>query len=269
MKKVLLSIAGYDPTSGAGIILDLKVFQHLDFEGMAILTSVTSQNTIHVKKFHCIPSDFLWDQYKCLCEDVNFSGIKVGMVGCRNNIPIIERILSDNPDIPKVIDPVFKSSSGIWLLEKKAVSIYIKKIIGKASLLTPNLEEAALISGRKVENLSDMKEAAERIYSLTRVPCMIKGGHLPNQASDLLFDGTIFHLLKKEKITKKVHGTGCFFSSSLLGYLAKGKSLKKACSLASRLTFNAIKNAVSIGHGQAIITFPIKLKAQNSKLIFL
>jgi hydroxymethylpyrimidine/phosphomethylpyrimidine kinase len=254
-KKILLSIAGYDPTSGAGVSLDLKVFQLLGFQGMAALTSITAQNTKGVRKVHCLPSDLLWNQYKTLGEDVSFSGIKVGMVGCGKNIKIIKRILADNPNIKKVVDPVFKSSSGAWLLEKDSIPDYISEIKGKASLLTPNLEEAGMISGIKIKNTEDMKKAAKSIFALSNIPCFIKGGYFPRQMVNLLYDGKEFHFYKKEKIKKKVHGTGCFLSSSLLGYMAKGNSLEKACLLATQLTHKVIKNAVKIGRGQSVISF--------------
>jgi len=105
LKKNLLSIAGFDPTSGAGVSLDLKVFEHLGFQGMAILTSLTSQSTKTVKEVLPLSPDFLWNQYQTLIEDVSFSGIKVGMMGSRENIKVLSKILSNHPKIPKVIDP--------------------------------------------------------------------------------------------------------------------------------------------------------------------
>jgi hydroxymethylpyrimidine kinase/phosphomethylpyrimidine kinase len=255
LKKILLSIAGYDPTSGAGVSLDLKVFQHLGFQGIAALTSITSQNTQGVRRVHCLPSDLLWDQYQALDEDVSFSGIKVGMVGCGKNIEIIKRILTDNPKIPKVVDPVFKSSSGAWLLEKDSIPGYVSDIKGKASLLTPNLEEASLISRIKIKNTEDMKKAAQSIFSFSNIPCFIKGGHFPKQVVNLLYDGNKFYFFKEEKIRKNVHGTGCFLSSSVLVYMVKGNSLEKACLLATQLTDKAIKSAIKIGQGQNIISF--------------
>ena len=252
-KKILLSVAGYDPTSGAGVSLDLKVFQLLGFQGMAALTSITSQNTKGVREVHCLPPNLLWDQYHALCEDVSFSGIKIGMVGCGKNTEVIKRILEDNPNIPKVVDPVFKSSSGAWLLERDSIPGYISEIKGQASLLTPNLEEASMISGIKIKNTEDMKKAVKSIFSISSIPCFIKGGHFPKQMVNLLYDGKEFHFFKKEKIDKEVHGTGCFLSSSLLGYILKGNSLEKACLLATQLTHKAIKNAIKVGKGQYII----------------
>lgn len=254
MRKILLSIAGFDPTSGAGITLDLKVFEHIGFHGMAILTSLTSQNTSTVNKIHPLSPGFLQEQYQMLCEDISFSGIKVGMVGSRENIQVIATILS-NHEIPKVVDLAFKSSSGAWLFEKEAIPAYMAKIKGKASLLTPNREEASMITGMRVSSLEDMKKAAAKIYKTSKIPCLIKGGDLPPKKIDLLYDGKKFYSFEEEKMGKKVHGTGCFLSSSVLAYLAEGYSLEKACSLAIRLTHKAIENAMKIGQGQQLIHF--------------
>ena len=253
MKKILLSAAGFDPTSGAGASLDLKVFHLLDFHGMSILTSITAQNTKSVNTVFCIPPNLIMDQYKTLCEDVSLSGIKVGMVGCGENIQIIKHILSENPGIPRVVDPVFKSSSGTWLLEKDSIRNYISEIEGISSLLTPNVEEAGMISGLKIDSLEEMKKAAKCIYSLTGTPCFITGGYIPKQIVNVLYDGIKFYLFKKERFKKNVHGTGCFLSSSLLAYLAKGSTLEEACYQATLLTHNAIKNSIQIGGGQHII----------------
>lgn len=258
--KILLSAAGYDPTSGAGVLLDIHIFQSLGFLGMGILTAATCQNTQTVKSYQCFSPEVLWKQYETLAEDVSFQGIKVGMVGCRENIPIIKKILSLMPDIPKVIDPVFQSSSGELLLPDAAIPDYIQSFSGNVSLLTPNLKETFLISGILVRNIADMKDAAEKIFHTTGVPCLLKGGHLEESATDLLYDGQDFHFFKKAKVGKKVHGTGCFLSSSVLAYLAAGNTLQEACSLAVHLTQEAIKKAVPAGKGQHMFSFSFSPK---------
>jgi len=240
--------------------MDLKVFQHFNFQGMGVLTSLTIQNTKEVKKVYCNPSDRLWAQYKTLEADVSFSGIKVGMIGCKDNIQVVSKILSKNKDIPRVVDPVFRSSSGIWLLEREAIPSYITEIGGKATLLTPNIEEAKLISGIRISSLEDMKKAAKNIYLRTNIPCFIKGGHFKSAVVDLLYDGRELHYFENKKIKKKVHGTGCFLSSSLLSFLAKGNPLEKACLLATQLAHQAIKKAIRLGHGQYIISFPLTVE---------
>ena len=251
-KKPLLSIAGFDPTSGAGVTLDLKVFQRYGYHGMGILTSLTSQNTQKVKKVHCPSTSFLLEQYNHLHDDVEFSGIKVGMIGCEDNIGVIVKILSGNSNLPIVVDPVFKSSAGKWLLEKKAIPEYMTKIRGKASLLTPNLAEAEWISGMKVASVEGMHTSAKKIFDLTSIPCLIKGGHLPDQNVDILFDGNAFIRFKNKRLKQAVHGTGCFLSSSILCHLVNGSSLDQAVSLAIKATHEAMKKALKLGKGQLI-----------------
>ena len=258
MKKILLSIAGFDPCSGAGILLDLKVFKELNFRGMGILTSLTAQNTNEIKDVHCPPPEFLWTQYETLKEDIFISGIKIGMVGCQDNIEVIKKILINSRDIPIVVDPVFKSSSGTWLLEKKFIDSYIKEIKGLVSLITPNLDEAYLISGISITDRERLKDAAKRIHSITLTPCLIKGSKINKKIVDILYDGQNFHFHEKKEINKKVHGTGCFLSSSLLCFLVLGKSLKDAFHLASDFTQKAWAKAENVGKGQNLIQFPIK-----------
>jgi len=256
MKRVLLSAAGYDPSGGAGLLLDLKVFQDFGFYGAGIVTAITIQNTRTVQDVFSPPARTLKSQFDTLARDLSFVGIKIGMAGSAQNIGIIAAILAANKKIPRVIDPVFRSSSGAWLLDEKAIPGFIRKIRGRASVLTPNMDEAGLITGRKIRTLEAMREAAEKIYKLTDMPCFLKGGHLEKEAVNFLFDGKQTFLFGNPKIKKDVHGTGCFFSSSLLCYLALGNPLGKACELATELTFEAIKNAVRIGGGRCVISFP-------------
>ena len=252
-KKILLSVAGFDPTSGAGVTLDLKVFQKYGYHGMSILTSITSQNTQKVKKVHCPPTSFLSEQYHHLREDVEFAGIKVGMIGCEANIGLIAKILSGNENLPIVIDPVFKSSSGKWLYKKKSIPAYMDVIKGIASLLTPNLAEAEWISRMKVATVKDMHTSAEIIFDMTSIPCLIKGGHLPDQKVDLLFDGKTFYRFKNKKLKGSIHGTGCFLSSSILCHLVNGSPLDQAVSLAINTTREGMKRALNMGKGQLLM----------------
>lgn len=252
-RKILLSVAGFDPTAGAGVGLDLRVFWELGFLGTAILTSLTAQSTLGVDEFQSLPPEFIWSQYQTLSADITISGIKVGMIGTKGNAEVVAKILAAHPQIPKVLDPVFKSSSGSWLIEEEAVSAYSEEIKGKITLLTPNLEEASMISGIEVSKPEDMKEAAQIIFEKTLSPCLIKGGHLRQDISDILFDGKSFHVYKRRRIDKIVHGTGCFLSSSLLAYLVKGLALERAVQQAIELTRKAIQTSVQVGHGQHLI----------------
>jgi hydroxymethylpyrimidine/phosphomethylpyrimidine kinase len=252
MERVLLSIGGYDPSSGAGVLLDIAVFRRFGFLGTGILTAVTAQNSRHVTDVRCLGGLFMFSQYKTLVQDVSPSGIKVGMLGCRRNIPALGRILARHRDIPIVVDPVFRSSSGRWLLEKEAVPSYISQIKGRISVLTPNLIEAALISGRRLRDPEAMKEAARRIVDRIAAPCLVKGGHLVRGVMDVLYDGRQLYLFPHEKVPLDVHGSGCFLSSSLLSYLVMGKPLAEACALASEITQMALRKAVRLGKGRKI-----------------
>ncbi|MCJ7579628.1 MAG: bifunctional hydroxymethylpyrimidine kinase/phosphomethylpyrimidine kinase [Candidatus Aminicenantes bacterium] len=254
MNKILLTIAGYDPTSGAGAVLDINVFQHLGFTGMGIITSLTAQNTMQVSKVYCPPPNLILDQYKSLGDDVKLSGIKVGMLGCKKNISPVTKILSLNSLIPRVIDPVFQSSSGTWLLEPAAIPNYIKAIAGQITILTPNAHEAGLITGFQVKTLKEMERAAKNIHELCEAPCLITGGHFEKEIADLLFDGENTHVFKHKKIDAGVHGTGCFLSSALLSYLCRGEAINNACQLAINRTYSNITRSVRTGHGQNLFS---------------
>jgi len=252
--KVLLTVAGFDPGGGAGILLDVASFRHNGFQGAAVITSLTAQNTREIKDTFLPPPDFVWSQYRVLAEDINVSGIKIGMLGSRKNILHVSGILSENQGIPKVVDPVFRSTSGTWLLEKKAVPEFMESISEKTDLITPNIPEAALILGESINSIEEAGRAAFRIFHNWGIPCLIKGGHLAGKVRDILYDGERFHQYEGQRIEKSVHGTGCFLSSSLLSMLATGMILEKACAAAIEATRRAVAGAVSTGHGQHVIS---------------
>ena len=255
MKRTLLSIAGYDPSGGAGALLDVRVFAALGFHGAAILTALTVQNTQKVLKVIPFPPRTVTDQYLALDKDMAFAGIKVGMLGSQGVVPPLGRILTRHPDIPRVVDPVLKASSGDPLFEKKGISALLRAVRGNASLLTPNMEEASVIAGMAVRTPQDMREAARVLFGLTDIPCLVKGGHLEKSAVNILFDGHRTAVFGHEKIARDVHGTGCFLSSAILGYLAKGHSLEKACGLASDMVHAAILASVKPGKGRRAFWF--------------
>jgi len=252
-KKVLLSIAGYDPSSGAGSLLDIAVFHRFGFLGAGILTAVTAQNSRRVTDVRCLGGGFMLSQYKTLMQEISPAGIKVGMLGGRQNIPALGRILGRHPSIPIVVDPVFRSTSGRWLLERESLSQYLSQIKGRISVLTPNLFEAGLISGRIPKNPEEMKEAAQKIVDRINAPCLVKGGHLTRPIVDVFYDGCRFALFPHEKMPGDVHGTGCFLSSSLLCYLARGKSVVEAAEKACEFTQAGIRRAVAMGTGRKIL----------------
>lgn len=252
MRKILLTAAGFDPSAGAGVLLDLKVFGRFGFHGTALITAITTQNTQAVSNIYVVPARLLKEQYRVLAEDLTFAGIKVGMAGSRENLEATGRILAAHKDIPKVVDPIIRSSTGIWLLEKGAAPDYLRTIKKKASLITPNLNEAGWMIKSRVQTVAEMKDAARAIYDVARIPCLITGGHLEKDAINLLYDGRRIYLFGGEKIKKDVHGTGCFFSACLLCFLAKGKPLVNACELATESTRRELRKATRLGRGRHI-----------------
>jgi hydroxymethylpyrimidine/phosphomethylpyrimidine kinase len=152
------------------------------------------------------------------------------------------------------VDPVFRSGSGTWLLEKRAAPEYVASLRGRVTLLTPNLDEASLLVGRKIDSLEKMKQAAARIAEAIGASVVVKGGHLTDTCTNVLYDGQAVHVFERKKIRKDVHGTGCFFSSSLLCYLVDGHPITEAVRLATDLTHDAIQTAIRLGKGSLIIS---------------
>lgn len=251
MKKALLTVAGFDPSSGAGATLDLKVFHHFGFYGLAVLTSVTVQDSRCVYDHRSLPPAFVLQQYRKLNRDFDLAGIKIGMLGSQKIIPVLQELLKDSRKIPVVVDPVFRSSSGRWLLEKQSLKRFLKSIRGKITLITPNLNEASLVLGKKIDSSEKMPEAARQISQITSSACLIKGGHLSDRVIDLLFDGQRVFKIKKEKLPVEVHGTGCFLSSAILCFLAEGRSLPEACRRASKALHHLLKSPLRIS-GRAL-----------------
>ncbi len=249
MKKALLTLAGFDPSSGAGATLDLRVFNSRGYYGLAVLTSVTVQNSSRVYDYRSLSPDLVRQQYRQLRSDFKLSGLKVGMVGSRKLFPVIKDILSENRRLPVVVDPVFRSTSGGWLLEKQSLKNYLKAISGKITLLTPNLTEASLLLGQKIDTPEKMAEAARQLAELTSSACLVKGGHLIDRAVDILFDGRRIFRFQKRKLPLDVHGTGCFLSSAILCYLADGRSLPEACQKASHWLQLRLRSPLKISRG--------------------
>lgn len=255
MKRNLLSIAGFDPSGGAGALLDVRVFGALGFHGTAVLTALTVQNTVEVRKVIPIPARTVSAQYRALAGDMPPAGLKIGMLGSRAVVPAIARILSAHPDIARVVDPVLRASSGAVLFERAGISALVRAVKANASLITPNMEEASAISGLSVRTPQDMREAARVLFELTSVPCLVKGGHLERSAVNILFDGRRTFVFGHEKVARDVHGTGCFLSSAILAHLAGGRSLEKACGLAADMVHAAILDAVRVGKGRYVFRF--------------
>jgi hydroxymethylpyrimidine/phosphomethylpyrimidine kinase len=255
MVKNLVSIAGWDPSAGAGVLLDLRVFERLGHQGFGVLAAVTAQSPERVAGVFPLPARAVAGQFGSLTEGLDAGGIKVGMLATFANLKVVSGILAKHARLPRVIDPILRSSSGALLLERKAWPRFLETVAGKAGLITPNLAEAAALTGCPVGNADEMRVAAEKIYRRSGIPCLVKGGHLEGQAADVLFDGNEFSAFAHEKLSRNVHGSGCYLSAAILCYLAEGRPLKEACGLGIFRAGRAIRAAVPGGEGVWVFDF--------------
>jgi hydroxymethylpyrimidine/phosphomethylpyrimidine kinase len=249
---VLVSVAGFDPSGGAGVLLDLRVFQARGFRGMAVLTGLTVQDTRGVFSVRPLPAPFVLSQFRALAADVAIAGVKVGMLGSRANLAAAARILEDAAGSPRVVDPVLRSTSGADLLAREAVPGFLRAVRGRLSVLTPNISEASRLTKLRVGSVEEMAAAARRLAEAILAPCLVTGGHLEGGPVNVLFDGARTRLYASPRLPGRVHGTGCYFSSALLAALAGGADLDAACRRATRLTRDAFRRAETVGRGRLL-----------------
>lgn len=248
--KNLLTIAGSDSSGGAGIQADLKTFAAHGGFGMSAITAITAQNTQGVTLVQDIDIEVVEAQIKAVFDDIQVDAVKIGMVSKPEIIKIIAKCLRHYAPKIIVLDPVMISKSGYPLLAPEACETLIQELLPLATLVTPNLPEAEVISGMKVTTKEEMRPVAERILELGAKAVLVKGGHLDGSADDLLFDGTTEFWFTGEKIaTKNTHGTGCTLSSSLAANLANGLSLKEAVAASKDYVTTAIKYSLPLGSG--------------------
>jgi len=259
--KTALTIAGSDSGGGAGIQADLKTFSALGVYGMSVLTSITAQNTLGVQGIHDLPPEFVGLQIDSVMQDIGADAVKIGMLSNIQIIKIVSKKIKEYKVKNLVIDPVMVAKGGDRLLKEDAVEALKQDLIPLAIIVTPNLIEAEVLSGLKIQNIIDMKEAAQEIYKLGPRNVLIKGGHLlSEEAIDFLYDGESFKEFKAERInTKNTHGTGCTLSSAIAAGLAQEKEIEEAVDIAKRYITLAIQNSLDIGHGHGPLNHLVHL----------
>ena len=249
MKKVL-TIAGSDSSGGAGIQADLKSFSANGVFGMSVITAVTAQNTQGVFAVQDIDVDVIDKQMAAIFEDIAVDAVKVGMVSRTETIQAVAAGLIRYKASNIVVDPVMISKSGYYLLKPDAVEAMVTFLLPLATILTPNIPEAEEIAGIKITSLKTMEEAARIIFGLGPKYVLIKGGHLEDDATDILFDGENFQYFTSPRFaTKNTHGTGCTLSSAIAANLARGYDAYEAISRGKEYITTAIKHSFPIGHG--------------------
>ncbi|RMD46523.1 MAG: bifunctional hydroxymethylpyrimidine kinase/phosphomethylpyrimidine kinase [Aquificota bacterium] len=248
----VLTIAGSDNSGGAGIQADLKVFTALNVYGMAVITSLTAQNTTGVKDIYPVNGDFVFKQIETIAGDIGLDSVKTGMLLTIDVVEAVSVAVKQFKMKNLVVDTVFKSKNGKDLLSENAIDVYIKKLLPEALVITPNIPEAEIISGLEIKTLDDMKKAAKEIQKINKGYVVLKGGHLvqDGETVDIVYDGKDFIELRFPYVkTKNTHGTGCTYSAAIAAYLAKTKKPLKSIKLAKAYLHGAIENSLNIGKG--------------------
>lgn len=252
--KRVLTIAGSDPTAGAGLQADLRVFASLNIYGMAVPTAITIQNTRGVKEIMPLSDGSVRKQLKTLLDDVKIDAVKTGMLLTKENILAIEEAVKKYKIKRFVLDPIIKSGTGVELLKKDALLLLKERLFPLALIITPNINEAEMLTGIKIKDEKDVILAAKILYQMGPRYVLIKGGHLKKEPNDFLYDGRNFRVYKGKRIKGiKLHGAGCVFSATITAYLAKGLSVTEAVSEAKDFINMAIKRAVAIGKGKRVL----------------
>ena len=251
MKKPVLTIAGSDPSGGAGIQADLKTFSANGVFGMSVLTSITAQNTCGVLSVFHLPSTIIEAQLDAIFSDIPVRTIKTGMLATPDIITTVSQKLATQNIEHLIVDPVMVAKGGHALLEEEAISSLKSELCPLAFLLTPNIYEAEVLSGMTIKTVADARAAAKTIHQIGCRHVLIKGGHLLEQpGTDLLYDGRFFRMYKGEYIpTQNTHGTGCTLASAIAAQLAKGKALADAIEAAKTYTTEAIRYGFTLGKG--------------------
>jgi hydroxymethylpyrimidine/phosphomethylpyrimidine kinase len=246
---VVLSVAGFDPSGGAGILADLKTFAAHNCYGVAAITALTVQNTQGVASVHVADQPIVRKTILSLLSEGSVRAIKIGMLGNENNAGIVAEMLKANPEIPSVLDPVVRSSNDVGLLDNSGLNYLRKHLLSKVTVVTPNLAEAAALAGFPVETVEDMKGAARKLVELGARAVVVTGGHL-EKPIDVFFDGAAMEAFDSDRIKPdNTHGTGCTFSSAVAANLALGRQLRDAVVLAKAYVVEAIRRAFPIGPG--------------------
>jgi hydroxymethylpyrimidine kinase/phosphomethylpyrimidine kinase len=279
--KICLTIAGLDPSGGAGIVADIKSFTAFDCFATAAISSITFQNTTGVFGTVHQTAETLRGQVKPIIEDFEIDAIKTGMLPTGEIIEETARLVKENNLKNFVVDPVVRSTSGFDLIDDEALKILIGKLFPLADIITPNLPEAERITQMKIENEKDIEKAAQRMQSFGAKNVLIKGGHIPvldfgfrisdsntakgrrpktkaRKARDFLFVGDDKYVFEADFIeTTATHGTGCTLASAIAANLALGKRLIEAVEVAKKFVTEAIRTAPNLGHGHSPINHSI------------
>jgi hydroxymethylpyrimidine/phosphomethylpyrimidine kinase len=245
-----LSIAGSDSGAGAGIQADLKTFAAHWVYGCTVLTAITAQNTLGVRAAQDVAPSLVAAQIDAVLEDIGADAIKTGMLASSAIIEAVVDRLRRYRQVPLVVDPVMVAKSGDRLLARQAVHTLRTALLPLAFLVTPNIPEAEVLAAMPIASVADLGEAARRIAQSGAANVLIKGGHLPGQPIDYLWDGQSLTVFPGERVTTtSTHGTGCTLSAAITAQLARGAPLHVAIQAAKSYVGGALRHATPLGSG--------------------
>jgi hydroxymethylpyrimidine/phosphomethylpyrimidine kinase len=250
--RIALTIAGSDSGGGAGIQADLKTFHRFGVFGTSAITAITAQNTRAVKRWEPVPVDLVLAQIDSVCEDLPPSAFKTGMLASAAIASAVAAAIEMHALANYVLDPVMVASSGDRLFERDAIDVIRTQLVSKAFLVTPNVPEAEILVGEKIEDEDGMARAAEKIVSdMGAQAVLLKGGHLKSgdRVVDVLYDGDVRTFRSQRLETSSTHGTGCTLSAAITAHLANGESLHAAVRRSIQYVHNAIATAPGLGSG--------------------
>jgi hydroxymethylpyrimidine/phosphomethylpyrimidine kinase len=247
---IVLTIAGFDPSCGAGIAADLKTFAAQNCYGVAAITAITVQSTQGVKAIHATPSATLRAELDALAEDLQIAAVKIGMLGNRANAAVVAEFLDKGAYANVVLDPVIQpSAGGPELLDAAGVKYLGDELMKRASVVTPNIAEAVLLSGMEIKDVAGMEAAGRKLVERGARAVVVKGGHM-DKAVDVLVDASSVLILGGDHVkNENTHGSGCTFASAIAAQLACGRPLREAAMLAKAYVTKAIEHGFSIGKG--------------------
>ncbi len=265
--KTALTVAGSDPSGGAGIQADLKTFSALGCYGMSVITALTSQNTMGVRDIYEVSPEFVESQLNAILDDIEVHAVKIGMMHSPAIIEVVARCLEKYSVEKLVVDPVMFAKSGDRLIRDDAIDTLRERLVPRATVLTPNLPEAGELLRRSIKTRDHMEESAHALLDEGPSCVVIKGGHLDFGGSDdyLAFrngnkiEGQWFY--SRRETTSNMHGTGCTFASAITAFLAKGWDLKEAVQSAKEYIAGAVEagSEYSIGKGHGPVSHFYKL----------
>jgi hydroxymethylpyrimidine/phosphomethylpyrimidine kinase len=251
---VVLTIAGFDPSSGAGITADIKTIAAHECYGIACITALTVQSTRGVRRSEAVNPQLITETLQDLVDDILPNAVHIGMLGDANVVQAVADFLAETRLSHIVLDPIVKSSSGADLLDAPGVRLLVDRLIPLSEVITPNLDEAAFLTALPVTDLDQMRAAAASLHSLGAANVVVTGGHLKEKAIDLLSfstahgpDSQVFKADRQR--SNSTHGTGCAFATAIACHLAHGRALPEAVLLSKAYVSAAIANAQPLGHG--------------------